>query len=84
MNHSTPSLVSSPLIPDFSDPLDRPFSAANFAPEAVVQSEISVSSEVLTPREVPEIECDRCAKSNIQHDLTTTVPSATGANSTFV
>lgn len=69
MNHSTPSLVSSPLIPDFSDPLDRPFSAANFAPEAVVQSEISVSSEVLVPREVPEIECDRCAKPKIQHDL---------------
>jgi Zn finger protein HypA/HybF involved in hydrogenase expression len=69
MNHSTPSLVSSPLIPDFSDPLDRPFSAANFAPEAVVQSEISVGAEVGMPRDVPEVECDRCAKPKIQHDL---------------
>lgn len=67
-NHSSPSLVTSPLVPDFSDPLDRPFSAANFAPEAVVQSGAPTSSQTDTIG-TPEVSCDRCAKQNIQRDL---------------
>lgn len=68
-NISSSSLVASPLVPDLSDPLDRPFSAANFAPEAVVQSDATISSTLGSNFEVPEVACDRCAKSNIQHDL---------------
>ena len=68
-NISSSSLVNSPLVPDFSDPLDRPFSAANFAPEAVVQSTADHVATTDPTLEVPEVACDRCAKSNIQHDL---------------
>ena len=68
-NVSSTSLVSSPLIPDFADPLDRPFSAANFAPEAVVQAGATIDTTIASNFEVPEVICDRCTKANIQHDL---------------
>jgi hypothetical protein len=68
-NNSSPSLVASPLVPDFSDPLDRPFSAANFAPEAVVQSDATTHTTLNPNFDVPEVTCDRCGKSSIQFDL---------------
>lgn len=68
-NASSPSLVASPLVPNFSDPVDRPFSASNFAPEAVVQSDTTIASTMESSYDVPEVACDRCMKSNIQHDL---------------
>jgi hypothetical protein len=68
-NISSSLLVSSPLVPDFSDPLDRPFSAANFAPEAVVQDDTTNTTTPNHTLDVPEVICDRCEKSNIQHDL---------------
>lgn len=68
-NHSTPTLATSPLVPDTSDPVERPFSAANFAPEPVNQDSIQAVAAAHRNANIPEVSCNRCAKENIQHDL---------------
>lgn len=62
-------MVSSPLVPEYSDPLERPFSAANFAPEPVIQSVDSAIESTEQHSAATEVACNRCAKQNIQHDL---------------
>lgn len=71
VNHSSPSLVpSSPLVPDTSDPVERPFSAANFAPEPVPQSEMppvpSIPGQI---HATPDVSCAHCSKASIQYEL---------------